>query len=170
MPFCLNSKRFSFRLLPQISYVNTLYWFCKQKLSFSTIQFENFCQIDAFKNSEENLVKITCVNSISRENYVNKNEPKHKNDFSVKLTWHFSDFCFKFCCFWLRIFSAKLNWHKWFWPNFSLTYWIRQLNRIFRGRLRKQKRLFPSCLKCWKEFRGWKGVEILWRGTRRRSR
>ena len=49
---------------------------CKQKLSFSTNQFEDFCQIDAFKNSEENLVKFTKSFSISREIYVNKNEPK----------------------------------------------------------------------------------------------
>ena len=167
MPFCLNSKRFSFRLLPQISYVNTLYWFCKQKLSFSTIQLENFVKLTHSKIP--NKISSKSQNHLCQFNFTGK-LPKQKRPNTKQWFFREIDLTFNWILFCLRIFSAKLNWHKWFWPNFSLTYWIRQLNRIFRGRLRKQKRLFPSCLKCWKEFRGWKGVEILWRGTRRRSR
>ena len=152
MPFCLNSKRFSFRLLPQISYVNTFYWFCKQKLSFSTNQFENFCQIDAFKNSEQNLVKFTKSFSISREIYVNENEPKTKQWFFREIDMTLKWFFFCFLSFLITYFFREIELTQVILTKFFLDLLNTSIKQNFSGKIKKTKEIISVMSKMLKRI------------------
>ena len=149
MPFCLNSKRFSFRLLPQISYVNTLYWFCKQKLSFSTIQLENFVKLTHSKIP--NKISSKSQNHLCQFNFTWK-LPKQKRPNTKQWFFREIDLTFNWILFCLRIFFREIELTQVILTKFFLDLLNTSIWQNFTGKIKKTKEIISVMSKMLKRI------------------